>query len=172
MEKALQTKAKKLETFVKKSVLCVGYQSEGGKTMNEEKRQEIVNLRKQGMSMRKLAEYTGETIATIRAKCKGVSTSLENRDILDQIRRKEVCAYCGRRIEQPKMGRPRRFCSDDCRRAYWKANRDIMKRNPEAIYTKVCPYCGKTFQAYGNKNRKYCCHEHYVLDYYGDRKRA
>lgn len=138
--------------------------------MNEEKSVEIRSLRQNGMSMRKLVEYTGETIATIRAQCKDINPVRENKDLPDQIEKKEACAYCGRMMEQPKKGRPRRFCSDACRRAYWKANRDLMKQNPEAVYTKVCAYCGKTFTSYGNKNRKYCCHEHYVLDYYGHQK--
>lgn len=140
--------------------------------MIAEKREEIRLLKSAGMSFRRLAEYTGESITAVRAQCSDVHSAIENKDLLDQIQKKKACAYCGRKIEPPKKGRPKRFCSDECRHAYWKANRDQMKKNPEAVYTKVCAYCGKTFTSYGNKNRKYCCHEHYVLDYYGSQKRT
>ena len=38
----------------------------------------------------------------------------------------------------------------------------------KANYEFTCVRCHKTFTAYGNKGRKYCCHECYVADrYYG-----
>lgn len=140
--------------------------------MIAEKREEIRLLKSAGMSFRKLAEYTNENVSVIRTQCKDLNTVETNYQLPDLIEEKQACAYCGKPINQEGKGRPKRFCSDECRRKYWKANRDKMKQNPDAIYTKVCPYCGKTFTAYGNKHRKYCCHEHYVLDYYGPRKRA
>lgn len=135
--------------------------------MNEEKAIEIKNLRRKGMSFRKLAEYSGESISVVRTQCKDITPDEEQDDLFQQIQKKQACAFCGRKIDPVKRGRPRRFCSDECRRAYWRANRDQLKQHPESLYTKVCPYCGKTFTVYGNKNRKYCCHEHYVLDYFG-----
>ena len=70
-------------------------------------------------------------------------------------------------MKKAKTGRPRRFCSEACRRAYWKMHREEINKSDKAIYTMECPYCGKIFESYGNKRRKYCCHEHYVLDRFG-----
>ena len=35
-----------------------------------------------------------------------------------------------------------------------------------------CPYCHEIFESYGNKTRKYCCHEHYVLDRFCQKRNA
>ena len=32
------------------------------------------------------------------------------------------CPVCGTQIRQKETGRPRKFCSDPCRRRYWKAH--------------------------------------------------
>ena len=57
-----------------------------------------------------------------------------------------------------------KFCSDECRRHWWSAHQDELKKKPTALYEKECAYCHKPFVAYGNKNRKYCSHECYVRD--------
>ena len=32
------------------------------------------------------------------------------------------CPVCGTQIRQKETGRPRKFCSDPCRRRYWKTH--------------------------------------------------
>jgi endogenous inhibitor of DNA gyrase (YacG/DUF329 family) len=137
--------------------------------MQEELKEQILILRKAGMKPRKIAQYTSAPVSSTWTLCKesGMDTLPTDDELLDKISSHEACAYCGHSITQPATGRPRFFCSDACRRAYWKLHRPELKKNPESIYTKVCPYCGKTFQVYGNKKRKYCCHEHYVLARFG-----
>ena len=88
-------------------------------------------------------------------------------NLKDRIEEGTACAYCGGPMKKAKTGRPRRFCSEACRRAYWKMHREEINKSPGAVYTMECPYCGKIFESYGNKKRKYCCHEHYVLDRFG-----
>ena len=60
------------------------------------------------------------------------------------------------------MGRKKRFCSNECRRAWWSENRDKINMSSEAQYKTTCEGCGKQFVAYGNPNRKYCSHECYI----------
>lgn len=72
------------------------------------------------------------------------------------------CEYCSAEMKQPQIGRPRRFCSDNCRRAWWGENSEESVASPQAIYSLTCLACGEKFQSYGNRNRKYCCHEHYI----------
>lgn len=133
--------------------------------------QQAILLRKSGMSNRKIAEYTGIPYEKVRYQCKkqDCDSVLVDEELPAKIKSREACAYCGKPVTQNEhsAGRKKRFCCDECRRKYWKIHRPDQKRNPKAIYTKVCAYCGKTFEVYGNKNRKYCCHEHYVADYFG-----
>lgn len=137
--------------------------------MQEELKEQILLLRKAGMKPRKIAQYTGAPVSSTWTLCKdaGLDSLPTDDGVLERINNHQACAYCGHSITQPVTGRPRHFCSDACRRAYWKLHRPELKKKPESIYTKVCPYCGKTFVVYGNKKRKYCCHEHYVLDRFG-----
>ena len=62
------------------------------------------------------------------------------------------CPICGKLFKANTHGRPRKYCSDDCK---WE---DIKtKRKKERIITQKCQYCGKTFKA--NKKHKYCSKE-------------
>ena len=137
--------------------------------MMEEAKEEVRLLRKNGMRYRQIAEYVGvpDSSAWRIFGEKDLADLPIDKEIGKKILSHEACAYCGGKIKKAATGRTKRFCSEKCRRAYWKIHRDEMKKNPEAIYLKVCPYCGKAFEVYGNKIRKYCCHEHYVLDRFG-----
>ena len=69
------------------------------------------------------------------------------------------CARCGNAYMQPEGRREKKFCSDQCRTIWWNAHQDRI--NKKAYYTLMCLYCGKEFDSYGNKNRKYCSRECY-----------
>ena len=70
------------------------------------------------------------------------------------------CLQCGRPVLQPKGRREKKFCSDRCRMDWWNSHQNAVNR--KAYYTLTCEYCGKEFESYGNKNRKYCCRTCYV----------
>ena len=62
------------------------------------------------------------------------------------------CPICGKLFKANTHGRPRKYCSDDCK---WE---DIKaKRKKERKITQKCQYCGKTFKA--NKDQIYCSDE-------------
>jgi ribosomal protein L32 len=65
------------------------------------------------------------------------------------------CPECGGQITQPPIGRPRRFCSDDCKRR--ASNRKIRRsaKPQRDVIDKVCPTCGEVFTP-RNRNRIYC----------------
>jgi endogenous inhibitor of DNA gyrase (YacG/DUF329 family) len=64
------------------------------------------------------------------------------------------CPQCGCDVYQrPKMKR-RVFCSDKCRFKWWAANRSIFNR--KTFYICTCLHCGRAFESYGAKHRKYC----------------
>lgn len=139
----------------------------------EEKMEQVLLLRKSGMSNRKIAEYTGVSYEKVRYQMRKLDCDSipVDEELPEKIKMREACAFCGKPITQEKhhRGRKKQFCCEKCRRTYWKLHRKEQKQNPKAIYAKVCAYCGKTFEVYGNKNRKYCCHEHYDADYFDGR---
>ena len=62
------------------------------------------------------------------------------------------CPICGKLFKANTHGRPRKYCSDDCK---WE---DIKtKRKKERIIEQKCQYCGKIF--IGNKDQIYCSDE-------------
>lgn len=67
-----------------------------------------------------------------------------------------ICACCHTVFPVNKTGRPRRFCSKECRVKYHEMNPDTG--NWKRTRIAVCPECGKTFTATReyNRQRKYC----------------
>ena len=70
------------------------------------------------------------------------------------------CKHCGKPVPQNKGRKEKKFCSDACRMAWWNNNQDSVNR--KAYYSLTCEHCGKEFESYGNKNRKYCCRACYI----------
>lgn len=61
---------------------------------------------------------------------------------------------CGAALMQIPHRKPKKFCSDKCRMAWWNSHQELVNR--KAIYHLACAHCGQSFDSYGNKNRKYC----------------
>ena len=59
------------------------------------------------------------------------------------------CPICGKLFKANTHGRPRKYCSKECRK---QAEYEIRKER--RIITQKCQYCGKTFG--GNKKQIYC----------------
>lgn len=140
--------------------------------MTEEQKLQIRKLRQQGLGYQAIGKMVNLSRDSVRSYCKnhglqGVRLAVEM-NTKERIKNGEACAYCAGPIKKAKTGRPARFCCEACRRSYWKAHRDEGKKSEKATYTMECKYCHQIFESYGNKNRKYCCHAHYVLDRYGE----
>ena len=70
--------------------------------------------------------------------------------------RARVCRLCGEVFETLGRGRPKKFCSEDCRKKYNNNHPNIEKWKTARMT--VCPQCGKEFMVareYG-RMRKYC----------------
>lgn len=66
------------------------------------------------------------------------------------------CPQCGAAIVPNHRGRPRKFCSPECR-SKWN-NTHPRPQNWKTVRSKVCPMCGREFSyrhQYGLP-RKYC----------------
>ena len=71
-----------------------------------------------------------------------------------------LCLHCRKPVEQPRSGREKKHCSDQCRMAYWNSHQDQVQK--KAYYNLVCHFCGKEFRSYGNRDRKFCCRDCYL----------
>lgn len=74
-----------------------------------------------------------------------------------------VCQQCGAQILQGTMGRPRRFCSNECKNTYWNSLRVKRKRSGRLA---ICKNCGAPFRAVNESKapRLFCCRKCY-FDY-------
>jgi endogenous inhibitor of DNA gyrase (YacG/DUF329 family) len=136
--------------------------------MTEYQARQIRDYRMKGVGYRAIAEVVGMSRDGVRSYCKhhgldGVGSVLTI-NMKEQIQKGVACQCCGKPVKQPSTGRKRKFCSDKCRRQWWSEHPGALQKKESAVYRLTCAYCGSDFESYGNKARKYCCHECYVRD--------
>jgi endogenous inhibitor of DNA gyrase (YacG/DUF329 family) len=115
----------------------------------------ILALRRQGLTYRQIGLELGLSMNTVKSFCRREEA------------KKAVCKNCGKALIQRHGQKPRTFCDDYCRENWWGRHRDQMER--KAFYPIECAHCGKRFDSYGNKYRKYCCHRCYIEERFGNR---
>lgn len=123
--------------------------------MNEAQKEQIAALRQKEYSYARVARELGLSENTVKSYCRRSGLSADA----------VFCRSCGRRILNKENQKPRQFCSDACRAAWWKSHPGKVKR--KAVYSFVCAHCGRPFTAYGNSGRKYCCHQCYISARFG-----
>lgn len=122
--------------------------------MNKQQRDDIQRLRSSGRSYAQISMAVGLPVGSIKAFCsrsaiKTVSTHKEG-----------VCDFCGETLKSIPKRKPRRFCSDNCRHAWWRDNRDKRRAKGDKH---TCTYCGKEYTSYDEKSR-FCSHSCYISD--------
>ena len=132
--------------------------------MTDFQAKQIRELRLRGAGYKSIASAVGLSRDTVRNYCKshgldGYASALVL-NVKEQIESGTACLCCGKR----------KFCSDKCRREWWAAHPEAIKRKETAYYEATCACCGKTFRSYGNKNRRYCSHACYVQDRFWRKK--
>lgn len=126
--------------------------------MTDKQKIEIERMRRAGMGYKKIAVTLELSENTVKSYCRRLNDTPAKDN-------GEKCLTCGKPLIQIPGYKKKKFCSDSCRMKWWNAHLDIVQR--KAIYTFICPNCGKEFTVYGNANRKYCCHECYIEDRFG-----
>lgn len=125
---------------------------------------QVRKLRQAGMGLSLIAAELGLNVNTVKSWCRRnqirPTTALNGVVVVADV---VGCIECGARLS----GRQKRFCSDACRREWWKAHPDQINRR--AFYTFTCHHCGTEFKAYGNQGRKYCTHACYIRDRFNTR---
>ena len=135
--------------------------------MTDAQAAQIRDMRLKGMGYRAIADALGLSRDIVRNHCKAkgmggyVAATVKN--LQEREGQGGICICCGKETAQAGTGRPRKFCSEKCRRQWWKAHPEETDRKTAGA--KVCACCGRKFRAYGD--RKYCSHGCYTSDRFG-----
>lgn len=121
--------------------------------MTASEKQTITSMRYAGVNYADIAAAIGVSVNTIKTYCR--RNSLTDNDLVNQ----SFCMNCGCTITKGKY-RPKKFCSDKCRMAWWNAHQDQV--NKSAHYSFTCEHCGESFTVYGNVHRKFCSRACYL----------
>lgn len=128
--------------------------------VTDAEKEKIRFLRMEGLGYGAVAERLGLSENTVKSYCR--------RNHLTGVAAKErakVCRECGVPLASVPGRKGRKFCCEGCRRAWWRSHPELVHR--EAYYVLACRYCGREFQSYGNRGRKYCSHECYIRARFG-----
>lgn len=142
--------------------------------MDSEDIEKLIVYRRQGYSYEKICKLINVSKSTVATYCrrhdiKPVTNVKETRTSEQQKYGNMFCKYCGSKLIQSRRGQPKKFCSEACRRSWWKENEQALDK--QAYYLITCKNCNKLFKSYGNKNRKYCSHECYILDAFTQKRK-
>lgn len=90
----------------------------------------IRELRISGMGYRAIAEDVGLSRDIVRNYCKAKGMAGHGAEAAGNLQgRGGACACCGKGITQQGKGRPRKFCSERCRRQWRKAHPEETGRS-------------------------------------------
>ena len=123
--------------------------------------EQIQKMRQEGQSYSHIASNLKISKNTIKSYCRrNKLLASENMKAKEEKEIYTSCKHCGKPLTQGTKGKPKKFCSEECRRLWWKANdSELVKK---AYYTISCAECGNIFESYGNRSRKFCGHACYI----------
>ena len=131
--------------------------------MNYLQKEQIRKLRKEGLGYIKVAQALGISENTVKSYCRrnnlaGFMTSIVKST------QEQFCKECGKVVHNDKGHKSKSFCSETCRKEYWRQHQD--KINRKTATTIICAVCHKKFSDYARNNRKYCSHACYIAGRY------
>lgn len=132
--------------------------------MTEIQKSEILCLREAGLSYAEIGAQLALSPNTVKSYCQRKSAS---KPVPEPVREEAKssdgsCLQCSKPLCINEKGKPRKFCSDHCRQAWWNAHRDQLAHR-SARETLVCPGCGKNFERYQRSKARFCSHKCYIL---------
>jgi endogenous inhibitor of DNA gyrase (YacG/DUF329 family) len=133
--------------------------------MTNLQKQRVAELRGQGTGYARIAESLGISENTVKSYCQRNNLGGNMVAAIQPVDMQTFCRQCGKALTQSPGKKPIKFCSAECRAAWWKAHPERL--NMKAVYRFTCPACGTEFTAYGNAKRKYCRHACYIADRFG-----
>ena len=134
--------------------------------MTIEQKQSIREMRQHGKSISQISDLLSLSINTIKSFCRRDALGACNTSIpTGEEKNKGVCPQCGKRLQQNPGSKPRIFCCNKCRYAWWNSHRQHSNRN--AVHHFTCAHCRRAFVSYGSRSRKYCSHLCFTNDRFG-----
>ena len=127
--------------------------------MTEDQKCQIKFLREQNRTITQISEQTGISRNTIKSFMRRETSKNE------ALQNKNTCLNCGKVLAQLPKTKPRKFCCEVCRNAYWNTHRHLAKQSNTPYI--ICAHCKKSFNSNGRKNRKYCCRKCYINARFG-----
>lgn len=118
--------------------------------MKQSEQEQIHKLQSEGLGSTAIAMSLGMPLGTVKSFLRRQPMLLDAR----------VCPQCGKAVKRSNGRRTKKFCSDQCRMAWWNSHPEQVHR--KAFYHCTCVRCGKAFESYGNANRKYCSQDCYI----------
>lgn len=115
------------------------------KLSNQDKRS-IMELRLKGSSSKGIASQLQLNYAAVKT-----FIHRHGKDS-DYVAKLGICVCCGSPLTQVPGKKPKKFCSDACRRKWWANNQEQLDRT---MYVNICAYCGRNFET-AKKNQRYC----------------
>lgn len=128
--------------------------------MTNEQKAKIAVLRSKNYGYKAIADLLGIGKDTVKSYCQRNKLSGERATHTTIKTVSDLCPQCGKTVVQIPGMKSRRFCSTECRVAWWNTHLDQVGR--KAVYSFTCETCGHNFTAYGNQHRRYCSHECYI----------
>ena len=122
--------------------------------MTEQEKNQILKLKEDGLGYKKISKQLGISLGNVKSVIRRNERAPEI----------HYCKNCHKEISNIPGKKHKVFCCDACRMEWWNSHKSQV--NKKANYTLKCIHCGKEFISYGNKDRKYCCHECYIAHRY------
>lgn len=93
--------------------------------MKSEEIEKLKMYRRQGYSYEKICKHINVSKSTVAAYCRRhdirpITHAKESRVVEQRIDKNVLCKYCGSELIQSRKGNPKKFCSEACRRSWWK----------------------------------------------------
>ena len=136
--------------------------------MTEAVGKQITQLRLKGLGYKSISKVIGASRETVKYYCKTHGLDGNAADVkiryAERRRNPEACKQCGRKLVRTGHSGKKLFCTEKCRRDWWKEHPEESVKGKDSFYNFQCAGCGKYFTVYGNKRRKYCSHDCYIVD--------
>jgi len=125
--------------------------------MTDEQREQIIHMRREGIGYRNIGKELSLSRDVVRNYCKSINMGGYGIDIKGDDNDNH-CLMCNKEFVKNDTGRKRKFCSEECRRAYWKKHPELMQKK---THTYTCPNCNEEFTTV-TRGQKFCSHDCYI----------
>jgi endogenous inhibitor of DNA gyrase (YacG/DUF329 family) len=137
--------------------------------MTKEEKEQVARHRNNGLAYSEISKVLDVSVNTIKSYCRRNGLADKKEPAKEDFNEQNThCKQCGKALIQVLRGKPKKFCSEKCRRDWWQENQD--QQTGKAYYTIKCDGCGVTFESYGNRDRKFCSHACYIKSRFGRRE--